>query len=269
LRIPKPALEEGYTPITSRDDPDDVNTQMEFGILRLAPNENYQIPFELEKALLLMKGDAYFVWGCPGEELSEGHAERHSLFDEGPWCMHAPAGAQVAVTAGDEGAELAVMLTENETTFPATLFSPDDCRSERRGEGTMRETSTRIVRTIFDHDTRPDANLVLGEVVDFPGKWSSYPPHHHPQPEIYHYRFLPDNGFGFAMLGDDVLKVRHEDTVLILNDRSHPQVSAPGYAMYYIWVIRNLDGNPYTSPTFEPEHAWVQDPDAPIWPPER
>src|SRR5271157_1102031 len=246
---------------------------MEFGILRLAPNENYQIPFELEKALLLMKGDAYFVWGCPGEELSEGHAERHSLFDEGPWCMHAPAGAQVAVTAGDEGAELAVMLTENETTFPATLFSPDDCRSERRGEGTMRETSTRIVRTIFDHDTRPDANLVLGEVITFPGKWSSYPPHHHPQPEIYHYRFLPENGFGVGFLGDEAVKATHGDTTTIL-DVVHSQVAAPGYAMWYLWVIRHLDDAPYGpesgTPIFEPEHTWVMDKDseARIWPPE-
>ena len=38
--------------------------------------------------------------------------------------------------------------------------------------------------------------MVLGEVVNLPGKWSSYPPHHHPQPECYFYRFDKPMGFG-------------------------------------------------------------------------
>jgi 5-deoxy-glucuronate isomerase len=132
----------------------------------------------------------------------------------------------------------------------------------------MRETSTRIVRTIFDQSNMPASKLVLGEVITYPGKWSSYPPHHHPQPEIYHYRFYPEQGFGFGMLGDDVVKIKQADTVLILNDLSHPQTAAPGYAMYYIWVIYNLDGNPYGTPIFEPEHTWVMDKqnDSKIWP---
>ena len=57
---------------------------------------------------------------------------------------------------------------------------------------------------------------MLGEVVTLPGGWSSYPPHHHPQPEIYHYRFTHPQGFGHAELGDDVFKVRHYDTIRIL-----------------------------------------------------
>jgi 5-deoxy-glucuronate isomerase len=134
----------------------------------------------------------------------------------------------------------------------------------------MGETSTRLVRTTFDDRNAPEANLVVGEVVTFPGKWSSYPPHRHPQPEIYHYRFFPEHGFGHATVGDAVLKVGHGDTVKILQGVSHPQVAAPGYAMYYLWVIRHLDGNRYGeksgTPIFEPEHLWVTEIDAVIWP---
>jgi 5-deoxy-glucuronate isomerase len=36
--------------------------------------------------------------------------------------------------------------------------------------------------------------------------------------------------------------------------------------MFYIWVIRHLDGNRYGTPTFVPEHTWVTDPKAGIWP---
>ncbi|MFT5875577.1 MAG: 5-deoxy-glucuronate isomerase, partial [Clostridium sp.] len=121
-------------------------------------------------------------------------------------------------------------------------------------------------RTVFDKSNSPDSNLVVGEVIDHPGKWSSYPPHYHPQPEIYFYKFNPENGYGFSELGEDAVKLRQNDTVKILDNATHPQITAPGYAMYYLWVIRHLDGNPYITPTFVPEHLWVTEPDAKIWP---
>ncbi|MEI6876242.1 MAG: 5-deoxy-glucuronate isomerase, partial [Spirochaetota bacterium] len=98
---------------------------------------------------------------------------------------------------------------------------------------------------------------------------SSYPPHHHPQPEIYHYRFLPANGFGLTAIGDEAFLLRDRDTILIRAGRDHPQVTAPGYAMWYLWVIRHLDGDRYRAPWPEnaPDHAWVMAKDAPIWEP--
>ena len=113
--------------------------------------------------------------------------------------------------------------------------------------------------------------MVLGEVIGFPGKWSSYPPHWHPQPEIYFYRFLPENGYGFAELSEDVVKTHHNSTVFITEKETHPQTTAPGYAMWYLWVIRHIDGDPYITPTFVPEHLWVTDSDKEkdIWPPKK
>ena len=101
-------------------------------------------------------------------------------------------------------------------------------------------------------------------MITFPGKWSSYPPHHHPQPEIYHYRFTEPQGFGFGQSGDqqghpNVVTITQNDTLKILNDLVHAQVAAPGYGMYYIWVIRHLDDDPYTVPEFNAEHAWTKD----------
>ena len=36
----------------------------------------------------------------------------------------------------------------------------------------MNEAGTRIVRTAQDHRLTPDSNLMLGEDVHYPGKWS-------------------------------------------------------------------------------------------------
>ena len=239
---------------------------MDFGIMRLHAGETFDLNDQEEKAVLLMTGVVKFTWHDENGDLEVGKAERSSIFDEAPWCLHVPSQIGITIEATNES-ELAIIKTFNDQQFQPRLHAAAECQDERRGEGTMRETSTRIVRTIFDYSTAPDANLVLGEVITFPGKWSSYPPHYHPQPEIYHYRFLPEQGFGVGVLGEEAVKIEHCDTVTIFNF-THAQAAAPGYAMYYIWAIRHLDGNPYIKPVFEEKHLWVTDKDneAKIWP---
>ena len=100
----------------------------------------------------------------------------------------------------------------------------------------------------------------------YPGKWSGFPSHSHAQPEIYFYKFYPQNGFGLLRLGEEGVLLEHNDTVLIEPNKVHPQVAAPGYAMYYLWVIRHLEGNPYIKPDFDPQHLWVEQPGAKYWP---
>lgn len=235
---------------------------MDFGILTLGAGDAWteERP-ELERAYLLMTGEVELSWGTETRRV-----RRSSLFDESPWCLHVSASVPVTVRAVS-AAELSVHRTENSRRFPSRLYEPAECRSDERGKGTMMETSTRIVRTVFDDSNAPEANLVLGEVINQPGRWSSYPPHHHPQPEIYHYRFLPGQGFGLCRIGDDSHLLVQNDTVLIREGQVHPQVAAPGYAMWYLWVIRHLDGNRYRAPypIFVDEHRWVTDSKARFW----
>jgi 5-deoxy-glucuronate isomerase len=255
------AFKLGYNPITTIDEQED-NTRMDFGILKLAKNQA-EVLFEAEKesALLLVYGEVILEWN---EEVKT--IKRSSCFDENPWVLHVPKGTEVKVTGVSEDSEINITKTDNEKVFEAKLYTQQECASENRGEGTLKECSTRIVRTVFDYSNAPYSNLVVGEVIDFPGKWSSYPPHHHPQPEIYFYKFYPENGYGFSQLGDSAEMVKNNYTVKILRDLSHPQVTAPGYAMYYIWVIRHIEGNPYITPIFEPEHLWTTNKNAIIWP---
>jgi len=192
---------------------------------------------------------------------------RTSLFDEPPTALHLPGGTRVSIRTRDRGSEWAVIRATNERGFAARLFRPEELKPEYRGEGLVQGTSLRNVRLIFDDTTRHEANLVLGEVVNYPGRWSSYPPHHHPQAEIYHYRFTLPQGYGHAELGDEVYQVRSHDTIKILDGVSHAQVSAPGYGMYYIWVVRHLPGNRYTGFRFSEEHRWVLDPANQGWRP--
>ena len=110
--------------------------------------------------------------------------------------------------------------------------------------------------------------MILGEVINHPGKWSSYPPHDHAQSEIYHFRHFPNQGFGLSIQGQEVFVVRNGDTVTIPPNVVHPQCAAPGYAMYYIWMIPHLEDDRFGphSRVFRPEHEWVMDAAAPVWP---
>jgi 5-deoxy-glucuronate isomerase len=165
--------------------------------------------------------------------------------------------------------EFTVYSCDNTKSFDARVFAPEDVANEARGKGQVNDRCLRYVRTIFDGaNSDPNTELVLGEVITFQGAWSSYPPHHHAQPEIYHYRFTKPQGYGHGELGDTVLKVRNFDTVKILDLNDHAQCSAPGYGMYYSWVIRHLPGDRYTVPEFTEEHTWIMDPQSDYWDPE-
>ena len=187
--------------------------------------------------------------------------------------MMAPAASMLASAKWssidcDTESEFTVYSTANTEPFDARAFAPGDVPTEHRGRDQVGNACYRFVRTIFDRaNSDAKAELVLGEVITMPGRWSSYPPHHHPQPEIYHYRFTKPGGFGHAELGEAVVKVRQYDTTKILHGVDHAQAAAPGYGMYYSWVIRHLPDNPYIVPEFTEEHAWVVDDNAEIWRP--
>lgn len=250
----------GLNPVV-RHDGDRPEMLMDFDVLKLAEGQRYTDAVPLEKAYLLMYGSVSFRWAGREETVSRG-----SFLDEDPVCLHVPAGVAVEVVGVAPDSELTVHRTVNEIAFQPKLYHQGECRNEVRGKGQMNEAGTRIVRTILDKSISPEANLMLGEDVHYPGKWSGFPSHHHPQPEIYFYKFYPENGFGLIKLGDGAELLEHNDTLLIHPGQVHPQVAAPGYAMYYIWVIRHLPDNPYMAPIFEPEHLWVEKPDAKLWP---
>lgn len=251
----------GYTAITRHDDPAEASG-LGLGVLNLRPGERHRETTAVETAFLLMSGTASVAVGDRQVRFA-----RSSLFDEGPSCLHLPAGEACDIAA-EGAAEFTVYRTANARPFEPKIYLPAATADEYRGKGQVGDACLRIVRTIFDR-TNADANaeLVLGEVVTLPGRWSSYPPHHHAQPEIYHYRFTHTDGFGHAELGETVLKVRHNDTVRILEGRDHPQCAAPGYGMYYSWVIRHLPDDPYIVPEFTAEHRWTMEKDAVIWHP--
>jgi 5-deoxy-glucuronate isomerase len=216
-----------------------------------------------EEAWILLEGKARIEWDGGKSAI----VSRASVFDEEPATFHAAKGARFTATALSPKVEWAVCRATNEASFASELFLPESVSREFRGDGLVQGACLRNVRQIFDHKNRPDSKLVLGEVINLPGRWSSYPPHHHAQPELYYYRFTLPQGYGHAECGETVYKIRSGDALLIPGGNDHSQVAAPGYGMYYLWVVKHLPGNPYRGFEFTEDHRWLLNPEQQGWEP--
>lgn len=208
---------------------------------------------ENETAFLLLRGKAVIKWDGKEEEVA-----RRDPFERKPYCLHVARNTKVEITAA-EGTEILIQQTDNDRDFPAVFYKPEDILYQEFGKGQWGGTAHRICSTVFDYDNAPYSNMVLGEVFNQPGKWSSYPPHHHPQPEVYYYQFDKEQGFGACFLGDDVYKSVHGSASFITDGHDHHQVVAPGYEMCYVWMIRHLEDDTWykTSRFYAPEHEWL------------
>jgi len=168
----------GYTSITKEEE-DNLDTGIDFGINKLSKGETFSDRNPKESVWVLMNGKAVITFNSQSYSV-----ERNSLFDEPPTALHIPSNIKITIKS-ETNSEWALARAENDKSFEPMLFTPETLKPEYRGEGLVQGTCLRNVRLIFDKTNRADANLVIGEVINYPGRWSSYPPHHHPQPEIY------------------------------------------------------------------------------------
>lgn len=163
--------------------------------------------------------------------------------------VYAPVGAEVRVTARGAAAEIAIaggLCSERHAPF---RVRPDEVDAVEVGS---RETHSQrnIVHLLGQRQNGRCGNLLVSELYAGEGCWSGYPPHKHDtengdvethHEELYHYRFLPETGFGGQLTYDEdgpvkTLMTRHGDTFLL--DRGyHPTVTSPGHRGYIFTIL--------------------------------
>ena len=208
-----------------------------------------------EIAVLLLSGKAVFTW-----ETQRAETSRRNVFTEGPWCVHASSGVEIAVAAERE-TELLVQRTRNEKSFPSRLYRPEDAPWKYSCVGKFGGVAQRRGHTPFEPHIFPGSHKGLGGGLNHRSHRSGYLPHRHPQPETYFFLFDRPEGFGASFVGDEVFKSVDHSFSAIPGGALHPQAVAPGFQMYTTWMIRHLEGNPWlqTDRCEDKRYTWLHE----------
>lgn len=205
-----------------------------------------------ETAILLLKGNVLFEY-----DNDKVPAIRKELFGFLPTCLHFSKNVKVKVTANID-TEILVQKTHNDRDFATKIYLPKDVEIFTSCDKLWEDTARREVVTIFDHGNAPYSNMVLGEIFVPQGRWFSYIPHSHPQPEVYYYRLQREEGFGACFIGEDAYTIKDGSCGAFPGGKTHSQVTAPGYPMYCCWMIRHLDNNPWERTRIDdPRFTWL------------
>ncbi len=228
----------------------------------LESGQSFESSGELETAAVVLGGLVEVVAAGKPLGLAGG---RSSVFEGPGHTVYAPPGTPLRLRARGT-AHLAVATAPGAPGAPLgpRIIGPADQRLAEVGKGNW----TRTVRTILGPE-HAAGRLLLGETINPPGNWSSYPPHKHDREappeevrleEVYLFKVDPPQGFGVQIRYDDAgteaFTVRDGDAAVIRTGY-HPVVAAPGYSLYYLWIMAG-DGR-VMIPHFDSAHAWVQE----------
>ncbi|MDQ7848978.1 MAG: 5-deoxy-glucuronate isomerase [Armatimonadota bacterium] len=240
---------------------------LEFALVTLGPGEDSLawISGDREAVLYLIGGACRYAVSGAGS--LEGVLDsRPALFEGPPSALYLPPGARLRLT-GQDGARLALFTAPPVADRPPRAVLPDEVSERSVG----REAWARTVRSVIDQRTA--SRLLVGETINRPGAWSSYPPHKHdvhvpgrevPMEEVYHFFVRPPGGFGLQMVYtapdvpdpfEHIYRVRQGDTVVIPRGY-HPVVAAGGYHLAYLWAISG-ERVDYGAWNNDPAHAWL------------
>jgi 5-deoxy-glucuronate isomerase len=227
----------------------------------LKPGQLFESTGDLETVVVVLGG----VVDVEANGESLGSAGGRSSVFEGPGhAIYAPPGTVLRLKA-TTSAELAIATAPAGQGEPlkARIIGPGDQRLADVGKGNW----SRTVRTILGPE-HAAGRLLLGETINPPGNWSSYPPHRHDREtpgeevrleEVYLFKVDPADGFGVQIRYDDAGSEAftvHDGDVAVIRTGYHPVVAAPGYSLYYLWAMAG-EGREMI-PHFDPAHAWVQ-----------
>jgi 5-deoxy-glucuronate isomerase len=187
---------------------------------------------------------------------------RKDVFDQRASAVYVPAGEAVTVSASSD-LEAILVSTPAENGGAPAVVSSDDVRVNARG----RDNYAREVHDIFVTDGHA-RRLMVGETVNPPGHWSSFPPHKHDgrdgEPvleEVYYFRIAPAQGFGQQVLytsdGECVAHVVRDGDAVLLPYGYHPVSSPPGYRLYYLWAMAGAERR--MALYEDPDHRWIHE----------
>jgi len=250
----------GFTKISSFGDGDMELT--EFGLIELAEGETYaEDTAENEVALVVLGGTC----SVEGDGFKfENIGRRKDVFSGKPYTVSIPRDTPYTITA-QTSLELAWVASPGDVNATPYVISPEEVKEVHIGAENYQRDAYLILT-----DECPSKHLYIGEAFVPSGNHASYPPHRHDfdnlpeevdMEEIYFFRFNPRQGYGIQKIYtddrsiDETYTVEENDTVLI-PEGYHPVICAPGYTMYYLWIMAGRNHRKFQS-VLDENHKWV------------
>ena len=251
---------DGFTRIVSVGDGDLQLT--EFGIINLRKGEEYSADSGQSEVALIILGGQCSVSGGGFQFNHVGG--RKDVFSGKPHTVYVPFGTRYVIRA-ESDVEIAWAASPSSLKTPAYMIAPEQVKEAHIGKENYQRDACLMLTDAF-----PGAHLFIGEAFVPSGNHASYPPHRHDfdnlpvevdMEEIYFFRFNPDQGYGIQKIYTDdgsldvTCTVKQNDTTLIPRGY-HPVINAPGYTMYYLWIMAGRNHRKFLS-VIDPNHKWV------------
>ncbi len=234
---------------------------LELGILKLKKGETFEgETADRELSAIILQGRCDIT----GSGFSyTGIGRRKTVFAGRAFAAYLPIRTKFSVACVDN-CELALCYSRTSEPFPPALVKDTDVSVSEGGVLNWK----REVHSIIDERMNA-SRLCIGEAFNYPGNWSSWPPHKHDvsdlpyegiMEEIYFFRFNLPQGFGFQAVYtedrsiDELYRVENDSAVEIPRGY-HPYAGAPGYYGYLLWVMAGEKRGFYRRT--EPAHAWI------------
>jgi len=235
-------------------------------VLTLAGGESYQAASASEEiALVILSGTCQVkVNGSVFENLGS----RKDVFSGRATTVYVPINSQYEVKSNcDVKTEIAVCSVPAEKQFEPFVVRPEDVAVNHRGVLNWQRDVHDILTDNADGRVQ---RIVLGETYAYSGQWSSYPSHKHDNynppfeakmDEIYLFKVNPTAGFGVQVIYNDDLTLRQAHMIkdgdaVALPEGYHPVAGAPGFQVYYLWVMAGNYGRVLT-PNDDPNLKWI------------
>jgi 5-deoxy-glucuronate isomerase len=217
-----------------------------FNPIELAPGGTFSARLPAHESVVVVQSGSVDI--SVDGELFPSVGQRQDIWSGNAEAVYVPLGAEVTISARTAAvcAIAGGITTEKHTAFRIT---PDEVEMVDVGSPET-HSRRRIFHVLGQRHNGRVGRLLVSELLADPGCWSGYPPHKHDteepgvetdHEELYHYRFMPESGFGSQALyetgQDPVSYTTREGDTFLLDKGYHPTVTSPGRRGYIFTIL--------------------------------
>jgi 5-deoxy-glucuronate isomerase len=158
--------------------------------------------------------------------------------------LYVPRGANVTVTPGPSGCDVAEIAAPVTKTHPVQFVRFADVQKDpglhfmAGGPTAQRDLNVLVGKNV------EAGRLMAGVTFSQPGNWTSWPPHEHAAmlEEAYLYVDMPKPAFGVQLVytnsaEPELATIVHEGDIVLMPQGYHPNVAAPGGSINFVWMM--------------------------------